>query len=40
MKDEIRTALDDPRQLESLYRANKTPFKRAFAAIYPEIRGN
>jgi hypothetical protein len=40
MKDEIRAHLNDPRQLEKLYRTNKVPFKRAFSALYPELKGN
>ncbi|MBD2700086.1 hypothetical protein IC229_05530 [Spirosoma sp. BT702] len=40
MKDEIITSLDDPGQLEKLYRTNKVPFKRAFTALYPELEGN
>jgi hypothetical protein len=40
MKDEIRAHLNDPRQLEKLYRANKLPFKQAFSTLYPELKGN
>jgi hypothetical protein len=40
MKDEIRTHLNDPRQLEKLYRTNKMPFKREFSTLYPELKGN
>jgi hypothetical protein len=40
MKDEIRSHLDDPRELEKLYRTNKMNFKREFSALYPELRGN
>ena len=40
MKDEILTHLNDPRQLEKLYRSNKVPFKREFSTLYPEIKGN
>src|SRR5215210_1358711 len=40
MKDEILTHLNDPRQLEKLYRTNKVPFKREFSTLYPELRGN
>lgn len=40
MKDEIIHHLDKPRQLEELYRSNKTSFKDAFNALYPEIEGN
>jgi len=40
MKDEILTHLNDPRQLEKLYRTNKLPFKREFSTLYPELKGN
>jgi hypothetical protein len=40
MKDEILTLLNDPRQLEKLYRANKLSFKREFNTLYPELKGN
>jgi hypothetical protein len=40
MEEEIRTHLNDPGQLEKIYRTNKTSFKRAFSTLYPEIKGN
>ena len=40
MKDEILAHLDDPRQLERLYRTNKVPFKREFSTLYPQLKGN
>lgn len=40
MKDEILSHLNDPGQLEKLYRSNKVPFKREFSTIYPELKGN
>jgi hypothetical protein len=40
MKDEILAHLNEPGQLEKLYRANKGPFKRAFGTLYPELKGN
>ncbi|QCR25012.1 DUF4153 domain-containing protein [Pontibacter sp. SGAir0037] len=40
MKDEILTHLNNPRQLERLYRSHKVPFKREFSALYPELKGN
>jgi hypothetical protein len=40
MKDKILAHLEDPRQLEKLYRTNKVPFKRDFKTLYPDIRGN
>jgi hypothetical protein len=38
MKDEIINNLDNPRQLEKLYRENKTAFKKAFNTIYADIK--
>lgn len=40
MKDEILAHINDPRQLEKMYRANKVSFKRAFSTLYPEVKGN
>ncbi|HET7898869.1 MAG TPA: hypothetical protein VFL47_14390, partial [Flavisolibacter sp.] len=40
MKNEILAHLDDPKQLERLYRTNKLPFRREFQTIYPEIKGH
>jgi hypothetical protein len=40
MKDEILTHLNEPRQLEKLYRTNKVHFKREFNTLYPELKGN
>ncbi|MFC4871918.1 hypothetical protein [Negadavirga shengliensis] len=40
MKEEIFTYLNQPGQLEKLYRANKADFKRAFNTLYPELKGN
>jgi len=40
MKEEIISNLDNPKQLEKLYRDNKTTFKRAFDLIYPDIKDN
>jgi hypothetical protein len=39
MRAEIKNNLDNPEQLERLYRDNRTTFKREFNLIYPEIRG-
>ncbi|WP_428664173.1 hypothetical protein [Runella sp.] len=39
MKHEIRANIDDPKQLERLYRDNKAVFKRDFNALYPELKG-
>ncbi|WP_375447831.1 hypothetical protein [uncultured Fibrella sp.] len=40
MKEDILTHLDDPNQLEKLYRTNKAPFKREFSVLYPTLKGN
>lgn len=40
MKNEILSHLNDPGQLEKLYRSNKTPFKQEFSNLYPELKGN
>jgi hypothetical protein len=40
MKEEIRSKLNDPGQLEKMYRTNKVHFKREFALLYPELKGN
>ena len=40
MKDQILANLEDAFQLETLYRSDKSGFKRAFAAIYPQIKDN
>jgi hypothetical protein len=40
MKDEILKLINDPGQLEKLYRTNKTHFKREFGILYPELKGN
>ncbi|WP_247232166.1 hypothetical protein [Telluribacter sp. SYSU D00476] len=37
MKSEILTNLDNPRQLEKLYRDNKPTFKREFNTLYPQL---
>ncbi|AKQ45777.1 membrane protein [Rufibacter radiotolerans] len=39
MKDEILAHLQDPAQLEKLYRSNKGPFKREFSTLYPDLKG-
>ena len=39
MRQEIKNNLDNPVQLERLYRDNRTTFKREFNLIYPEIQG-
>ena len=40
MKDEILAFLNDPGQLEKMYRSNKALFKKEFEALYPDIIGN
>jgi hypothetical protein len=40
MKAEILAQINNPAQLEMLYRTNKVTFKRAFDSIYPEIKGH
>jgi len=40
MKDEILSNLDNPAQLERLYRADKPGFKRAIKALLPEFKDN
>lgn len=37
MKGEILTHIDNPRQLEKLYRDNQLAFKKAFNLLFPEI---
>ncbi|HEV7333899.1 MAG TPA: hypothetical protein VGN63_22890 [Flavisolibacter sp.] len=40
MKNEILSHLNNPGQLEKMYRANKVIFKREFSKLYPELEGN
>lgn len=40
MKQEILAYLNDPRQLEKMYRANKLDFKQEFRNLYPQLKGN
>lgn len=40
MKDEIQLNLNNPGQLEKLYRSNKSEFKRAFNTLQPELQDN
>lgn len=40
MKDEIINNLDNPKQLEKLYRDNKETFKREFNLTFPDIQEN
>ncbi|GAB2790427.1 DUF4153 domain-containing protein [Rhabdobacter roseus] len=38
MKDEILVNLENPRQLEQLYRSDTATFRQAFQALYPELK--
>ncbi|HEY0669810.1 MAG TPA: hypothetical protein VGD22_16630 [Sphingobacteriaceae bacterium] len=40
MKDQILTHINDPGQLEKIYRTNKLTFKKEFNKLYPELKGN
>lgn len=40
MKDEILLHLNEPKQLEKLYRSDKPAFKRAFNTLYPELKNH
>lgn len=40
MKNEILENIHDAKQLEKLFRSNKSNFKREFGTLYPELKGN
>ena len=40
MKEEILAFINDPGQLEKMYRSNKIQFKKEFEIIYPRVAGN
>lgn len=40
MREQILSNLDNPAQLEKLYRTDKSAFKRSFNVLYPELKGN
>jgi hypothetical protein len=40
MKEQILAHLNEPRELEKMYRNNKAPFKREFTTLYPQVKGN
>jgi hypothetical protein len=40
MQEDILTHIEDPVYLESLYRKNKSDFKKSFDQIYPNLQGN
>jgi hypothetical protein len=39
-RQDILTNIDNPRQLEKLYRDNETAFKTEFNLLYPELTDN
>ena len=40
MKSDILFNIDNPKQLEKLYRKNKSDFKQQFSMIYPQLKDN
>jgi len=40
MNEQLLSLLDQPAELEKLYRKNKTAFTRSFTELYPSLRGN
>ena len=40
MKEAIIASIDNPTELERIYRINKTGFTQAFESVYPDIREN
>lgn len=40
MKTDILSNIDNPHQLEKLYRQNKSGFKQQFGIVYPELKEN
>lgn len=40
MKDQILSNFNNPAQLEKLYRADKSAFKKAFNSLYPQLEDN
>ena len=40
MQEEIRSNISNPRQLETLYRRNRSVFKASFDRLYPQLTGN
>ena len=40
MKSDILFNIDNPRQLEKLYRQNKSDFKQQFSMLYPQLKDN
>jgi len=40
MEQQILSHLNDPKQLEKMYRTNKVSFKQTFSNLYPQLKGN
>jgi hypothetical protein len=40
MQEEIISHINNPSELEKMYRSNKVHFKREFDMLYPELKGN
>ncbi|MBC5992398.1 hypothetical protein [Pontibacter cellulosilyticus] len=40
MRDQILSNMQNPGQLEKLYRTNKASFKQEFSGLYPQLSGN
>ena len=40
MKDQILSYINNPSELEKLYRSNKSLFRREFNTLYPQISGS
>jgi hypothetical protein len=40
MRDQIIAHLNDAGYLEKMYRSNRGPFKKEFASLYPDVKGN
>ena len=40
MKNDILLNIDNPRELEKLYRQNKSGFRQQFSLVYPELKEN
>src|SRR4051794_5318238 len=38
MKNDILSNIDNPHQLEKLYRENKSGFKQEFTVVYPQLK--
>ena len=40
MNEQILSLIDQPAELEKLYRKNKTAFTRSFTELYPSLKDN